>query len=468
MKTGSVASSSSSTSMKKYPVGPEFYQLCEEVGRGATASVYKALCIPFQEIVAIKILDFEHNDPGSIAREVHTMVLVDHPNRKHTVRFDSNLWVVMPYMNVGSCLHILKAAHRNGFQREVVIATVLREALKGLVYLHDQGFIHRDVKAGNILLNTNGGIQLGDLGISACLFDRGSRQHARHTFTGTPCWMAPEVMDSSAGYDFKADIWSFGITALELAHGNAPFSKYPPQKVLLMTLQNPPPCLDHKEDKIFSKSFRQMIAMCLQKDPSKRPSAKKLLKHSFFKNGKSNESIVRTLLEGLPTTLEERMDSLKVKEANLLQQKKLSDWKKEEMSDKEYKRGISAWKFDMDDIKEQASLIKDFEEAISQEDLGSSQINLHGLDMKEKPTQSQASTSSHSVQELDVLSRNEALVPHGAVPANSPAENGVDVPMKLVGQIVQQRGRFKVISEEVHSSPVLQRSQSVMKLITVR
>ncbi|PIA60608.1 hypothetical protein AQUCO_00300242v1 [Aquilegia coerulea] len=460
MKTGSVVSSSSSTSMKKYPVGPEFYQLHEEVGRGATASVYKALCIPFQEIVAIKILDFEHNDPGSIAREVHTMVLVDHPNvSKAYCSFasDNNLWVVMPYMNVGSCLHILKAAHPNGFQREVVIATVLREALKGLVYLHDEGFIHRDVKAGNILLSTSGGIQLGDLGISACLFDRGSRQHARHTFTGTPCWMAPEVMDSSAGYDFKADIWSFGITALELAHGNAPFSKYPPQKILLMTLQNPPPCLDHKEDKRFSKSFRQMIAMCLEKDPSKRPSAKKLLKHSFFKNGKSNESIVKTLLEGLPTTLEERMDSLKVKEANLLQQKKLSDWKKEEMSDKEYKRGISAWKFDMDDIKEQASLIE--EAAFSQEDLGSSQIPL-----PKKPTQSQASTVIHFSQELDMVSHNGALSPHeeGAAPAKSPAANGTDVPKKFEGQVVQQRGRFKVISEEEHSSPVLQRSQSVI------
>ncbi|KAF5197870.1 Serine/threonine-protein kinase fray2 [Thalictrum thalictroides] len=466
MKTGSVASSSSSSSRKKYPVGPEFYQLREEVGRGASASVYKALCIPFQEIVAVKILDFEHNDPASVACEVHTMVLVDHPNvSKAYCSFASNntLWVVMPYMDVGSCLHVLKAAYPNGFQREVVIATILREALNGLVYLHDHGFIHRDVKAGNILLDTSGGIQLGDLGVSACLFDRGGRQHARHTFTGTPCWMAPEVMDSSSGYDFKADIWSFGITALELAHGNAPFSKYPPQKVLLMTLQNPPPCLDQKTDKRFSKSFRQMIALCLVKDPSKRPSAKKLLKHPFFKNGKSNESIVRTILEGLPSTLEERMDSLKMKEANLMEQKILSDGKKEEMSDKEYKRGISAWKFEIDDIKEQASLIEDFEAAISQEDLGSSQITLHRLDMKEKPTQCQAST----------LSRNGVLVSHeegGAPLAKLPAatSDGTTVPETIGGLVVQQRGRFKVISEEEHSSPVLQRIQSVKKLVALR
>ncbi|KAK6915156.1 Protein kinase domain [Dillenia turbinata] len=143
---------------KKYPIGSEYYTLYEEIGQGVSANVHRAL------------------------------------------------W--------GSCLHILKAAYPDGFE-EVVIATILREVLKGLEYLHQHGHIHRDVKAGNILIDSRGAVKLGDFGVSACLFDAGDRQRMRNTFVGTPCW---------------ADIWSFGITALELAHGHAPFSKYPPMK----------------------------------------------------------------------------------------------------------------------------------------------------------------------------------------------------------------------------------------------
>ncbi|XP_060192299.1 cold-responsive protein kinase 1-like isoform X3 [Lycium barbarum] len=143
--------------------------------------------------------------------------------------------------------------------------------------------------------------------------------------------MAPEVMEQLHGYDFKADIWSFGITALELVHGHAPFSKYPPMKVLLMALQNAPPGLDYERDKKFSKSFKKMIASCLVKDPSKQPSAKKLLKHPFFKQARSNDYIARTLLEGLPA-LGDRMKALKRKEEDMLAQKKIPDGQKEEIS----------------------------------------------------------------------------------------------------------------------------------------
>uniref|UniRef100_A0A803N4Z8 Protein kinase domain-containing protein n=1 Tax=Chenopodium quinoa TaxID=63459 RepID=A0A803N4Z8_CHEQI len=322
---------------KKFPIGPEHYTLLEEIGEGVSALVYRALCILNNEIVAIKILDFErcNSDLKNISRESHTMFLVDHANvLKSHCSFvnDHNLWVVMPYMAGGSCLHILKAAHPDGFE-EVVIATILREVLKGLEYLHSHGHIHRDVKAGNILIGSRGAVKLGDLGVSTCLFDSGDRQRTRNTFVGTPCWMAPEVMEQHNGYDFKADIWSFGITALELAHGHAPFSKYPPMKVLLMTIQYAPPTLNYERDKKFSKSFKQMIASCLVKDPAKRPTVKKLIKHAFFKQARSNEYITRTLLDGLPS-LGDRIKALK----------------------SEYKRGISTWNFNLEDMKAQAAL----------------------------------------------------------------------------------------------------------------
>ncbi|KAJ6298577.1 hypothetical protein OIU76_019682 [Salix suchowensis] len=349
---------------KRYPVSAKDYKLYEEIGEGVSATVYRALCIPFNQIVAIKVLDLEkcNNDLDGIRREVQTMSLIDHPNvlRAHcSFTAGHSLWVVMPYMAGGSCLHIMKSAFPEGFE-EPVIATLLRETLKALVYIHEHGHIHRDVKAGNILIDSDGTVKLADFGVSACMFDTGDRQRSRNTFVGTPCWMAPEVMQQLHGYDFKADIWSFGITALELAHGHAPFSKYPPMKVLLMTLQNAPPGLDYERDKRFSKSFKEMVAACLVKDPKKRPTSEKLLKHHFFKNARSYEYLGRTILDGL-SPLGERFKILKAKEADLLVQNKALYEDKEQMSQQEYIRGISAWNFNLEDLKSQAALIQDYD-----------------------------------------------------------------------------------------------------------
>ncbi|CAN6170011.1 unnamed protein product [Urochloa humidicola] len=345
---------------RRFPTNPDEYKLYEEIGEGVSATVYRALCVPLDIMVAIKVLDLEkcNNNLDGIRREVQTMSLIDHPNLLRAYCSFTNghqLWVVMPYMAAGSALHIMKTSFPEGFD-EPVIATLLREVLKALVYLHSQGHIHRDVKAGNILIDTNGAVKLADFGVSACMFDTGNRQRARNTFVGTPCWMAPEVMQQLHGYDYKADIWSFGITALELAHGHAPFSKYPPMKVLLMTLQNAPPGLDYERDKRFSKSFKDLVATCLVKDPRKRPPSEKLLKHSFFKHARSAEYLARSILEGLPP-LGERFRELKSKEAELLLNNKLGQESKEQLSQKEYIRGISGWNFNLEDLKNAAALI---------------------------------------------------------------------------------------------------------------
>ncbi|KAL4354897.1 hypothetical protein GQ457_06G033910 [Hibiscus cannabinus] len=355
---------------KRYPVNPKDYKLYEEIGEGVSATVYRALCIPLNEIVAIKVLDLEkcNTDLDIIRREVQTMSLIDHPNLLWALcsfTTGHSLWIVMPYMAGGSCLHIMKSDYPEGFE-EPIIATLLREVLKALVYLHAHGHIHRDVKAGNILIDSNGAVKLADFGVSACMFD-GDRQHSRNTFVGTPCWMAPEVMQQLHGYDFKADIWSFGITALELAHGHAPFSKYPPMKVLLMTLQNAPPGLDYERDKRFSKSFKEMVAACLVKDPKKRPTSEKLLKHPFFKNARSSDYLARTILDGF-APLGERFRVLKTKEADLLVQKKALYEDKEQLSQQEYMRGISAWNFNLEDLKSQAALIHDYDDVPNAED----------------------------------------------------------------------------------------------------
>ncbi|KAL0913097.1 hypothetical protein M5K25_016529 [Dendrobium thyrsiflorum] len=355
---------SGGSAKKAYSVSPADYRLLEEVGQGASATVYRAMFIPYNEIVAVKCMDLDrcNSNLDDIRREAQTMSLMDHPNVvKGYCSFvvEHTLWVVMPFMAEGSCLHLMKVAYPDGFE-EHVIGSILKETLKALEYLHKHGSIHRDVKAGNILLDSSGVVKLSDFGVTAGMFDKGDRQRSRNTFVGTPCWMAPEVMQPGGGYDFKADIWSFGITALELAHGHAPFSKYPPMKVLLMTLQNAPPGLDYDRDRKFSKSFKEMASMCLVKDQTKRPTAEKLLKHPFFKNAKPPELSVKSLLADLPP-LWDRVKALELKDAEQLALKKMASSEQEALSMIEYRRAVSAWNFDLEDLKIQASLIVDDE-----------------------------------------------------------------------------------------------------------
>ncbi|XP_010529667.1 PREDICTED: serine/threonine-protein kinase BLUS1-like [Tarenaya hassleriana] len=354
---------------RAYSANPKDYKLMEEVGFGASAVVYRAIYLPTNEVVAVKCLDLDrcNSNLDDIRREAQTLSLIDHPNViKSFCSFvvERNLWVVMPFMAQGSCLHLMKAAYPDGFE-EFAICSILKETLKALDYLHKQGHIHRDVKAGNILLDDNGEVKLADFGVSACLFDNGDRQRARNTFVGTPCWMAPEVLQPGSGYNSKADIWSFGITALELAHGHAPFSKYPPMKVLLMTIQSAPPGLDYDRDKKFSKSFKEMVAMCLVKDQTKRPTAEKLLKHSCFKHAKPPELSLKGLFADLPP-LWIRVKALQDKDAQQLALKRLASADQEAISQSEYQRGVSAWNFDVEDLKAQASLLDDDDDNIAE------------------------------------------------------------------------------------------------------
>lgn len=431
-------------SEKKYPLSSYDYKIYEEVGQGVSATVHRALCIPFNEIVAIKVLDLEkcNSNLDEIRREAQTLSLISHPNllRAHcSFVANQNLWVVMPYLAGGSCLHIMKSVYPEGFE-EVIIATILRDVLKALEYLHNHGHIHRDVKAGNILVDESGAIKLGDFGVSACMFDTGDRQRSRITFVGTPCWMAPEVMEQLHGYDFKADIWSFGITALELAHGHAPFSKYPPMKVLLMTLQNAPPGLDYERDKRFSKSFKEMIAMCLVKDPTKRPSAERLLKHSFFKHARSSEYVARTLLDDLPP-LGDRLRALKLKEADRLAQKKMPYGEKEERSQNEYKRGISAWNFDVEDLKAQAALIKDHDELRpAKEQLEPQKPTKGSEDSKDKPSYFQSPNNIHSLR-VETLEKDGDHVMR-VQPGSKPY-----FPLQCLNGL---KGRFDVFEDDIH------------------
>lgn len=293
-----------------YSANGDDYIVGDVIGFGASSVVHQGVFKPLDRACAIKVIDLEAygRDTEELRRETQLMSLSKHPNvlrvRGCWVK-GAKLHIATRLMSSGSMLDIMRFAHPEGFD-ELVIATVLKHALEGLNYLHINGWLHRDLKAANILVDDDGTVLLGDFGVGVFVGDTDkssgsvSSEGKRKSFVGTPCWMAPEVIERKH-YGTKADIWSFGITALELAQGRAPNSKLNPVKVLMRTMQDEPPQLDrtggaHK----YSKLMDDFVRQCLQKDPERRPTADKLLSHGFFKQAKAPKFLISAILAGLP------------------------------------------------------------------------------------------------------------------------------------------------------------------------
>jgi len=285
----------------------EIFDMEEKLGEGAYGIVCRCRHKKTGQVFAVKVIEMEGENDAAVKKEVDILKRLDSDT---VVRYGGcyrkgqTLLIAMEFCDGGSVQDVLRIAERNCAEDE--IAAMCAQVLEALVYLHANHIMHRDIKAGNVLLTTSGRAKLADFGVSAPL---ASTLQKKQTVIGSPYWMAPEIISkSNEGYDTKADIWSLGITAMEMAEMVPPRYDIHFARVIFIIPQQPPPTF--KDPSKWSSEFKDFIATCLNKDPKLRPSAKDLLKHPFIQRGKTKGNLIAKLVqESLPIIQQRRAEA---------------------------------------------------------------------------------------------------------------------------------------------------------------
>ncbi|KAJ3441538.1 sterile20-like kinase isoform b-related [Anaeramoeba flamelloides] len=257
----------------------------EEIGRGSSSVISKAIYTTTNEVVAVKKIAIADN-LEEIQKLSNAISLMKNHHHKNVVNYydsylmEKELWIVLEYCGGGSIAEIMKIT-KSTYNEEQIVA-VIKSILKALVYLNKTKKMHRDIKSGNILLTENGVAKLTDFGVSAQV----TESKKKKSVVGTPYWMAPEIITKN-GYHLNADIWSLGITIIEMAEGKPPLLDLHPLRALFSIPNNPPPTF--KEPDNWSENLNDLLSKCLEKDPGKRPNAKQLLELPIFNKCKTTK-----------------------------------------------------------------------------------------------------------------------------------------------------------------------------------
>ncbi|XP_040571744.1 serine/threonine-protein kinase mig-15 [Lepeophtheirus salmonis] len=298
----------------KDPAG--IFDLMEIVGNGTYGQVYKGRHTMTGQLAAIKVMDVTEDEEEEIKLEINVLKKYSHHRniatyygafiKKCPAGKDDQLWLVMEYCGAGSVTDLVKSTKGQSL-KEDWIAYISREVLRGLTHLHACKVIHRDIKGQNVLLTDNAEVKLVDFGVSAQL-DRTIGR--RNTFIGTPYWMAPEVIacdeNPEATYDNRSDLWSLGITALEMAEAQPPLCDMHPMRALFLIPRNPPPRLKSKR---WSSKFKNFIETVLVKDYHQRPYTDQLLKHPFVRDQPTERQVrihIKDMLDRMKKHKEEK------------------------------------------------------------------------------------------------------------------------------------------------------------------